>query len=214
MYIFLLVLLGLFLRLINIDKSEGLWNDEYVSWFIASVPFLKGFWNEVLKQCHMPLYYLYLKPFVGFNDVILRLTSVIPSLLSIPTMFLVGKFFSKKTGYICASVTAVLPFLIYYSQEVRFYSLLFLFSSLVLYFILKIKYENKGWIGYIISTLLVLFTHVLGILFLTLTTLYLAYIKKLFSKKRGYVPPFFIYHHSFRNNQYSITRASPSGASA
>ena len=72
-----IILFGFILRLINIDKPEGLWNDEYVSWFVASTPFCKGFWQEVLKQCHMPLYYLYLKPFSSGNDLILRLTSVI-----------------------------------------------------------------------------------------------------------------------------------------
>ena len=96
MYIVLLTFLGLALRLINIDKPEGLWNDEYVSWFIASTPFNAGFGQEVLKQCHMPLYYLYLKPIANFNDVILRLSSVLPSIISIPVMYLVGKEYSKK----------------------------------------------------------------------------------------------------------------------
>jgi len=180
LYLFLFILLGLALRLANIDKLEGLWNDEYVSWFIASTPFFKGFWQEVLKQCHMPLYYLYLKPFAEFDDIILRLTSVLPSLLSIPVMFSVGNFFSKKNGYICAGITTILPFLIYYSQEVRFYSLLFFFSALVLYFALKIIYKDKGWVGFIISSILVLFTHVLGGIYIGLSTCYLLYKKKKF----------------------------------
>ena len=183
MYIFLFLLLGFFLRIINIDKPEGLWNDEYVSWYVASVPFLKGFWQEVFKQCHMPLYYLYLKPFVNFNDIVLRFTSVIPSVLSIPVMYQVGKFFSKRTALICAGITTISPFLVYYSQEVRFYSLLFLFSAISLYYLLKIKYKNRGWFGYILSVFLIIFTHVLGIFYVTLSTCYLCYQKKFFSKK-------------------------------
>ena len=50
-----IIILGFVLRLINIDKPEGLWNDEYVSWFVAATPFRDGFWTEVLMQCHMPL---------------------------------------------------------------------------------------------------------------------------------------------------------------
>ena len=83
MYIIISIIIGLILRLFNINKPEGLWNDEYVSWFVASTPFNNGFIEEILKQCHMPLYYFILKPFTGLDDVILRLTSVIPSIISI-----------------------------------------------------------------------------------------------------------------------------------
>lgn len=183
MYIILLTLLGLGLRLINIDKPEGLWNDEYVSWFVASTPFQEGFWHEVLKQCHMPFYYLYLKPFVNMSDLILRLTSTIPALISIPIMFLVGKEYSRKAGYIAAGVTAVLPFLIYYSQEVRFYSLLFLFSALTLLFTIKLVKGKKAWTGYIISSILILGTHVLGGIYIFLTLAYIFYKKKALSPK-------------------------------
>lgn len=181
--IYVLVILGLALRLINIIKSEGLWNDEYVSWLIASTPFKEGFWHEVLKQCHMPLYYLYLKPFAGCSDLILRLTSVFPSILAIPVMYLVGKEFSKKMGYLCAGITAILPFLVYYAQEVRFYSILFLFSVLSLLFAIKLAKGKNAWLGYIISVILILFTHVLGGIYVTLTLFYILYKRKILSLK-------------------------------
>lgn len=178
----LLILLAFILRLINIDKPEGLWNDEYVSWFVASTPFFKGFWQEVLKQCHMPLYYLYLKPFAGCNDLVLRLTSLLPSLCSVFVMYLVGKECSPKKAVYLGLTTAVLSFLIYYAQEVRFYSLLFLFSALLLLFTIRILNDKKGWIGYIISSLLILFTHVLGGIYVFFNTLYILYKKKGLSK--------------------------------
>ena len=59
--IILIFTTALLLRLIFIDKPDGLWNDEYVSWSIASKPFTDGFWQGVVSQCHMPFYYLYLK---------------------------------------------------------------------------------------------------------------------------------------------------------
>ena len=84
------VIAGLLLRLICIDKAEGLWNDEYISWFIASQPFTKEFWEAVYSQCHMPFYYLYLK-FVmsvfGQSDLVLRLSSVFTGLCSIVAMY-------------------------------------------------------------------------------------------------------------------------------
>lgn len=182
---YLITLIGLILRLTFINKPEGLWNDEYVSWMVASTPFGEGFWNEVLKQCHMPFYYLYLKPFTCCSDLILRLTSVIPSVIAIPVMYLVGKEYSKKAGIFAASITSVLSFLIYYSQEVRFYSILFLFSALSLLFTIRIlKNPDKFNItGYVISGILVLFTHVLGIIYLAFNTGYVLYKKKFLTKK-------------------------------
>ena len=183
--LFFVLLVGCILRLSFINKPEGLWNDEYVSWYVANTPFREGFWQEVLKQCHMPLYYLYLKPFAHFSDLVLRLTSVVPSVLAIVVMYFVGKEYSKKLGLICATITSVLSFLIYYAQEVRFYSLLFLFSALALLATIKLikNASKKNVIFYCISMILILLTHVLGGIFVLFNTLYVFYKKKCFSKK-------------------------------
>ena len=183
--LFFVLLVGCILRLSFINKPEGLWNDEYVSWYVANTPFKEGFWQEVLKQCHMPLYYLYLKPFAHFSDLMLRLTSVVPSVLAIVVMYFVGKEYSKKLGLICATITSVLSFLIYYAQEVRFYSLLFLFSALALLATIKLikNTSKKNIFFYCISMILILLTHVLGGIFVLFNTLYVVYKKKYFSKK-------------------------------
>lgn len=182
---FIILFVGLLLRLSFINKPEGLWNDEYVSWFVAQTPFKEGFFQEIIKQCHMPLYYFYLKIFANNSDIILRLSSVLPSFLSILIMYLVGKEFSKKTGLIAASITSILSFLIYYAQEVRFYSLVFLFSTLSLLFTIKLLKENTHFnkIGYILSNLLIILTHHLGIIYVLFNMLYLIYKKKELSKK-------------------------------
>lgn len=183
---FFIILLGFLLRISYIIKPEGMWNDEYVSWYVASTPLFDGFRHEVLRQCHMPLYYIYLKPFVHFSDTILRLTSVIPGVLAIPVMYLIGKEYSKKAGYFAATITSVLSFLVYYSQEVRFYSLLFLFSALALLF--TIRYLKDGskvnFAGYLASLALILFTHIIGVIYVFFSLLYVSYKKK---KLRSFV---------------------------
>ena len=178
--LFFIIIIGLILRLCYINKPEGLWNDEYVSWYVANTPFNNGFWEEVIKQCHMPFYYLYLKPFTHYSDIVLRLTSVLPGIAAIPVMYFAGKEYSEKAGLISASITSVLSFLIYYSQEVRFYSLLFLFTALTLLFTIKlIKTTSRANItGYIISCILVLTTHVLGAIYVFFNTIYIIYKKK------------------------------------
>lgn len=170
MLIGIITILGLLVRLLFIDKAEGLWNDEYISWLIASQPLTNGFVHAVKTQCHMPFYYLYLKFFMaifGQSDLLLRLTSVLAGVVSIPVMYLVGCEKNKQTGIFAAILTAMSSFLIYYSQEVRIYSVLFLFSALSLLFTLKLlKNPNrKNLIGLIIADLMILFTHTIGFVY-------------------------------------------------
>lgn len=179
MGIILITVAGLILRLICIDKAEGLWNDEYVSWFIASQPFTKGFMEGILSQCHMPFYYLYLKCFMKFfgqSDLLLRLTSVFAGVLSIIAMYFTGLVKDKKTALIASGFTAISGFLIYYSQEVRIYSVLFLFSTLSLMYTLKtVKNPSKTNIaGLVLSDFLILFTHTIGFVYVFFNLLYVS----------------------------------------
>jgi len=170
LYVLLITIFGLGLRLIGINKVQGLWNDEYVSWFVASQPFGHDFLREILAQCHMPFYYLYLKFFMHFGgggDLFLRLTSVLAGILSIVVMYYVGLQNNKKTGLLCAFFAAISSFLIYYSQEVRLYSLLFLFSALALLYMLKFLRE-KSWTnlgGLVLFDFLIIFTHTIGFVY-------------------------------------------------
>lgn len=175
-----IVTLGTILRLIFIDKPDGLWNDEYVSWAIASIPLGKKFINAVFAQCHMPFYYLYLKFFIHFfgnSDLMLRLTSVLPGILSIISMYFVGKELkNERLGILCASITALSSFLIYFSQEVRFYEILFLFASLSLLFTIRLgkKQTLSNFILYTISNFLIIFTHTIGFIFVFFNLVFLS----------------------------------------
>ena len=118
----LIVIAGVLLRLIAVNKPEGLWNDEYVSYMIAAKPLFDGFVEGIKSQCHMPFYYLYLKTFMfmfGDSDLVLRLSSVFAGFLSIIVMYFIGLEKDKRTGMLCAGFTAISSFLIYYSKEVK-----------------------------------------------------------------------------------------------
>ncbi len=182
LFIFLGVLVfGTVLRLLGIEKPEGLWNDEYVSWYIASVPFGKEFINQVFSQCHMPFYYLYLKFFMNFgqSDLTLRLSSVFAGMLSIVTMYFVGREFkNKRLGIFCAVFTAISSFLIYYSQEVRMYELLFLISAFSLLYTLKLVKNPKPHkiFLYFLSLFLILFTHTIGFVYVFFNLVFVSYM--------------------------------------
>lgn len=180
LWITLITILATILRIIGIDKSGGLWNDEYISWSIASIPLGKAFLKGIASQCHMPLYYLYLKIFthISNEDILLRISSVIPAIVSVPIMYLVGRNRSKLCGILCALFVATNSFLIYFSQEVRFYSLLFLFSTFALLFTLRVinKPNLKNLIGLIISNSLILLTHTIGFVFVFFDLLFVSLI--------------------------------------
>lgn len=191
-YLFIIAIFGLLLRIIFIDKPEGLWNDEYVGWNIASQKDLWIFFQNMVRNCHTPFYYIYLKIwmfFFGDSDTTLRFSSVIPSFCSIFVMFYAGKELkNKKFGYICAFITAISSFLIYFAQEVRLYSLLFLFSSLAnLYTIKLLKKLNKYDMLLLFTfCMLLVLTHTLGIIyvFLLLTILSFFIIEDLDAEKK------------------------------
>lgn len=187
--LFLIILAGFLFRITSIDKVEGLWNDEYISWYISSKPLISDFVQSVYKNCHMPFYYLYLKiisNIFGNEDIILRFSSVIPNIIGIIVMFFIGKNVKdEKTGLLCAGITAVSGFMIYFSQEVRFYSILFLFSSFSLLFSLRLmnKQSYLNFLGFYIFNLMVMFTHTIGFVFVFFNFLYTFF----FLKKQNHI---------------------------
>lgn len=177
--LFLITLFAFLIRFMCIDKPEGLWNDEYISWYISTQPLFSEFINAVFKNCHMPFYYCYLKiwQFVfGSSDFYLRISSLIPGVLSVISMFFVGKKLKDDNcGLLCALFTACSGFLVYFSQEVRFYSILFLFSSLSLLFTLNLieNQSRRNYILFCFSNILIMLTHTIGFVFVFFDFLFL-----------------------------------------
>ncbi|MBR6163694.1 glycosyltransferase family 39 protein [bacterium] len=190
----ILCIIALLLRSWHLDKPEGLWNDEYVAWYIASQNDFISFVSAFIKNCHMPVYYLFLKFWLFIfpdTDLNLRISSVVCSLCSIPVMYLAGKEAKdEKTGLLTAAFTVISSFLIYFAQEVRIYSLLFLFTSLSLLFWIKCykNFTRKNLIYLLLSNFLIIFTHTIGIVFVTFNIFALLILKfreKAISKMQG-----------------------------
>ena len=171
----LILILGLGLRLWNLNKPEGLWNDEYITYSIAMLKFPFDFFEGIRTNCHAPLHYFYLKLWMAIfknSDFMLRLSSLVPNLLGCLVMYHVGKNYqtkdsSIKIGLACAMISAISSFLIYFSQEVRIYSLIFLLSSLILLYSIKMyEFPSKkhAWLLTLYSVLLI-FEHTIGFVY-------------------------------------------------
>ena len=171
----IILLVGLLLRLWNLNKPEGLWNDEYITYSISMLKFPFDFFEGIKTNCHAPLHYFYLKLWSAIfkdSDFMLRMSSLVPNLLGCLGMYHVGKNYQTKNcsiniGLACATISAISSFLIFFSQEVRIYSLIFLLSSLILLYSIKM-YEfpckKHAWLLILFSVLLI-FEHTIGFVF-------------------------------------------------
>jgi len=175
-----ITILGMYLRILPYNDIQGLWNDEYVSWYIAQKPLIMPFVKGVFEQCHMPLYYLYIKfitLFFGNSDFVLRGSSFIIGILNIIIMYFVGNTKSVKHGILAALFAALSGILIYYSYEVRPYSLIFLFSACSLLFSLKLidEQNKKNLVCYILSVAAILVTHTIGFIYVICSLIFTGY---------------------------------------
>ncbi|MEK7127563.1 MAG: glycosyltransferase family 39 protein [Patescibacteria group bacterium] len=137
--IFIILILGFILRLINLNQS--LWLDEAITAItVKNLPLLDIIPKFSLGDFHPPLYYLILKLWTnvfGYSEIALRMPSVIFGVL---TVFFIYKLGGKKA----ALFMALNPLAIYYSQEARMYGLAaFAVTAAVFFF----RRKNYLWWG-------------------------------------------------------------------
>ena len=128
----LLMLGSLLLRTGALDSSY--WIDEGISIGIASRDLL-DIPGALGQDGSPPLYYLLLHGWmavVGTGEAATRGLSLIFALLAVPVAFWAGSVvFDRRAGALAAAGAAGCPFLTYYAQEARMYSLVALLSMLV-----------------------------------------------------------------------------------
>jgi len=172
-----LLLASLVLRTRALGAS--LWMDEGLSIGIASQPFFDI--PGVLRQDgNPPLYYLMLSVWmdvVGNGPADTQGLSVAISLLAIPLGLWAGwSLFGRRAGLICAALAAFNPFLTYYGQETRMYSLLAVLSLAVSALFLHVfVYHRRNYLPvFSVAVALILYTHSWGIFVMVGTLLALA----------------------------------------
>ncbi len=169
--IYLVLVVGLILRLISLNQS--LWLDEATSALVAKMPVNDIFTKFLPGDFHPPLYYLVLKFWVnifGSSEISLRIPSVLFGIGAIFALYLIGKeLFNKKTAIMAALFLATSGLHVYYSQEARMYSLATLFVVLSVYLFIK-----KRWLLLSLSLLAVGMTDYVS-LFILPALLILAY---------------------------------------
>jgi len=168
-YIYLILALGLFLRLRNI-LNRDFWYDEA----FTGVTVKANFWEMIritINDVHPPLYYMLLKPFAYFFNYSvfsIRFFSVVFGILGIWAIYFFTKeLFDKKAALFASLIAALSPFAIQYSQEGRMYSMLSFLIMMAAYFLIKgLKADKyKYYIFFGIFMGLSFLTHYMGVIY-------------------------------------------------
>jgi uncharacterized membrane protein len=141
-----ILLIGISLRIYKLD-AQSLWLDELSS-MIGSAP-----WNsfEVIvdysRKDQPPLFFLLLHYWMnlfGYNEIAARLLVSIVGVLGIYSIFFLGKEIgNRNTGLIASFLTSINYFHLFFSQDVRFYSLVFLLTTLSFLFFIRALGDEK-----------------------------------------------------------------------
>jgi 4-amino-4-deoxy-L-arabinose transferase-like glycosyltransferase len=156
-------LIGIFLRFYDLGYNS-IWLDEATTYF-TSIKSLADIWQATTAGEFSPPHFMWGEHFMlmlGNNETILRFIPAVLGVLTIPLFYVIGKeFLDRNAGIIAATACAVSPFLIYYSQEARAYSMMLFFLALATIFLLKaIKSGNLiHWALFAIFSALAFWSH-------------------------------------------------------
>lgn len=162
--IIVLFLLAFFIRFYGIER-ESLWLDE-----IGQVVVAQNSWRLTITQAathagSAPLDYLvthFLLQF-GQSEGILRLGPVLWGALSVVVTYSLGKsVFDRAVGSVAALMLLFTPIHVYYSREVRFYSLavlLALATTWIFQWALKVPTAKRRWLLYAVVLCLGWYSH-------------------------------------------------------
>ena len=162
--------------------TQSYWMDELFSAGVSK-PWnsFSAMWRATLADVHPPLYqsllWLWYKQF-GFTEYAGRALSAAIGSLGILALFFLGKeCYCRRVGLYAAIIASANYFLLYYSQEVRSYGLLFLFATLSYLAFLKFLRTLSGpaLLAYLLVTVALVYTHYYGIVLVATQGVVLAY---------------------------------------
>jgi len=175
--LFLIIAAGFMLRIYAIDH-RSMWVDEE-----SSIHFAEKSANNILayadKETHPPLYYLILHHWInlfGESEAAVRSLSLIFGVVSIFLIYKTGKLmFSKEAGIISALILTLSAFHIYVSQEARMYSMMAMLALMSMYLFIMMQKKKSIYldISYILSSTLLIYSHIYGIFIIAAQNIYL-----------------------------------------
>lgn len=138
---------------------------------------MRSLLGAIIRQ-NGPLYYFLLRGWIaltGLTEYAARYFSLLLGVLCVPLIFALGaRLRDRRTGAVAAALLACSPYLVWYSQEVKMYTLVPALALLALYgFLRAVEHGGKWWALQVVATSLLLYTHIWGALLIPLEGLWL-----------------------------------------
>jgi mannosyltransferase len=165
---------------LRLDEAQSIWQTSHTPLKIIQI---------IAEDVHVPLYHLILHVWqliFGNSVSLARFLSFIFFLLSMPVMYALGRLcYDAKTSLFATALFIVSPFMNWYGNEIRMYSLFVLIVLLNQYCFLRIyKFRERGaWSGFMITCLLGIYTHYFFLLVLLTDVFFYLYNRAEFETK-------------------------------
>lgn len=165
-----ILLLAFALRLYRLADSNIWWDEGWSVWLAR-----QDLWSIALRTAadeHPPLHYFTLyfwDAIVGESAFAVRFSSLALGTLTVALIYRMGRsMVNGWLGLLAALLLAISRFHIWWSQEIKMYSLASLLSLLSLYLFLRLLRDGdwRLWLSFVLVSELALWTHYLTILIL------------------------------------------------
>ena len=152
--------------------ADSLWIDEFATLDLATRSPAEILRTSSILNFIPPLYFLLVHGALrlfGESEVSLRLISALVGTCTIPVVWFLTATItqSRSTAHIAATLLAVNPLHLWYSQEARPYSLLLFFgcSALLAFARAARTHSWRDWIAFWLCSTLAILTHTTGVIF-------------------------------------------------
>jgi hypothetical protein len=168
-----ITLAALALRLFRL-ANQSFWIDEISSVLIAQTPLGSIYERSAVGSNSLPTYFIFLKAFIGNSAADLefrsRLLSVIAGTLSVPLFIAIVYLWRRQrtTALLAGTLLAVNPLHLWYSQEVRGYSVTLFFGliALLAFELARDRRRARWWALYMVAGLTAVTAHKTALIFL------------------------------------------------
>jgi mannosyltransferase len=164
---------------IRLDEAQTLWQTSH------SVP---GLLKVVAQDVHVPLYHLVVHfwlLYIGTSISSVRLLSLGFFLVTIPFVYLLGRqVMAYKWALVATVIFSFLPFMNWYANEARMYTMLAMMAIINQYFFVRImRSKSYGWIGFVLSAMVGVYSHYFFVFNLVAEGIYFLANRKYFPAK-------------------------------
>jgi len=162
-WLWLIIWIGTALRLFRLG-DQSLWFDEAARLAMSRSSLISILLNE--GQDTLPPFFHLCQHFwlaiVGVNDFLVRFLPAMGGVLFLAVVYRLGSdLWGKKAGLLTLTLAAIMPYLVYQSQQANLYSFLAVLSGFQIFAFWRAIHTNRKtyWLFFATSTTLGLYTH-------------------------------------------------------